>query len=97
MAVVSVAVLLTMGVVLAWTHLVTVADLWTLTYGRLLAAKTALAGAVLAVGFWNWRRGLPGVDTESGAGFVQHRAAIEVSLAVGVLLLTAILVHSPKP
>ena len=97
MAIVSVAVLLTMGVVLAWTHLGTLADLWTMTYGRILTAKTGLAGAVLAVGFWNWRRGLPGVDTESGAGAVQHRAAIEVSLALGVLLLTAVLVHSPKP
>jgi putative copper export protein len=97
MAVVSVAVLLTMGVVLAWTHLTALSDLWSMTYGRLLAAKTALAGAVLAVGFWNWRRGLPGVDTEPGAGVVQHRAAVEVSLALGVLLLTAILVHSTKP
>ena len=97
MAVVSVAVLLTMGVVLAWTHLGTLSDLWTMTYGRVLSAKTGLAGAVLAVGFWNWRRGLPGVDTEPGAGTVQHRATVEVSLALGVLLLTAVLVHSPKP
>ncbi|HUF76320.1 MAG TPA: CopD family protein, partial [Longimicrobiales bacterium] len=97
MAVVSVAVLLSMGVVLAWTHLTAVSDLWTMTYGRVLTAKTGLAGAVLAVGLWNWRRGLPGVDTELGAGAVQHRAAVEVSLALGVLLLTAVLVHSPKP
>lgn len=97
MAVVSVATLLTMGVVLAWTHLVALSDLWTMTYGRVLSAKTGLAGAVLAVGLWNWRRGLPGVDTEPGAGTVQHRAAFEVSLALGVLLLTAVLVHSPKP
>jgi putative copper export protein len=97
MAVASVAVLLTMGVVLAWTHLSTLSDLWSLTYGRVLAAKTGVAGAVLAVGFWNWRRGLPGVDTESGARTVQQRAAFEVSLALGVLLLTAVLVHSPKP
>lgn len=97
MAVVSVTALLTMGVVLAWTHLSALSDLWTMTYGRVLTAKTGLAGAVLAVGFWNWRRGLPGVDSELGAGTVQHRAAVEVSLALGVLLLTAVLVHSPKP
>ena len=97
MAVASVAVLLTMGVVLAWTHLSAFSDLWSMTYGRVLAGKTAAAGAVLAVGFWNWRRGLPGVDSAAGADAVQQRAAIEVSLALGVLLLTAVLVHSPKP
>jgi putative copper export protein len=97
MAVVGVAVVVSMGIVLAWTHLSALSDLWTMTYGRLLAAKTGLAGAVLAVGLWNWRQGIPIVDTEAGASAVQRRATWEVSFAVGVLLLTAVLVHSTKP
>jgi len=97
MAIVSVAALLSMGVVLAWTHLTAVSDLWTETYGRILSAKIAVAGAVFAAGFVNWRRGIPALGTEAGAQAIQRRAAWEVSMAVGVLLLTAVLVHSPKP
>ena len=97
MAVVSVAALLFMGSVLAWTHLAGLANLWETSYGRILAAKIAVAGAVLLAGLWNWRRGLPSSDTPEGAVTVQHRAVVEVSLALGVLLLTAVLVHSAKP
>ena len=96
-AVVAVATLVVMGTVLAWTHLVTISDFWTGTYGRVLSAKILAAGVVLVVGFSNWRMGLPKLDTEDGAADVQRRAALEVSVAVGVLLLTAVLVHSPKP
>jgi putative copper resistance protein D len=96
-AVVSVTTLVSMGTVLAWTHLVTISDLWTGTYGRVLSAKILAAGVVLVAGFRNWRMGLPTVDTEDGATSVKRRAALEVSVAVGVLLLTAVLVHSPKP
>ena len=96
-AVVSVTMLTVMGTVLAWTHLVTVSDLWTGIYGRVLSAKVLAACAVFALGLLNWRRGLPALDTDAGAATVQRRAAFEVSVAVGVLLLTAVLVHSPKP
>jgi putative copper export protein len=97
MAIVSVAALVSMGVVLAWTHLGAISDLWTLRYGRVLTAKIALAGVCFGAGFVNWRKGLPALDTASGARVVQRRAAWEVSMAVGVLLVTAVLVHSPKP
>jgi putative copper export protein len=93
----SVAALVAMGVVLAWTHLQTLSDLWTTGYGRVLAAKVALVGLVLLVGLWNWRRGLTGLDTSSGAAKIQRHATFEVSLAVGVLVLTALLVHQAKP
>ena len=97
LAMVSVAALTGMGVVLAWTHLRTFSDLWTTGYGRILSAKVGLVGLVLLVGLWNWRMGLPRVDTPEGEVEVQRHAAWEVSLAVGVVMLTAILVHSAKP
>lgn len=97
MAIVSVGALLSMGVVLAWTHLSALSDLWATSYGRVLSAKILLAGGVFAAGFWNWRRGIPALATREGARAVQRRAAWEVSMAVSVLLLTAVLVHSPKP
>jgi hypothetical protein len=52
---------------------------------------------VVAAGFVNWRWGVPVVETEAGARATKRRAAWEVALAAGVLLLTAVLVHSPKP
>jgi len=97
MALVSGIALVSMGVALAWTHLQAVSDLWTLPYGRILSAKVALALLIFGLGFWNWRRGLPISDTSEGAAAVRRRATWEVSLAVGVILLTAVLVHSPKP
>jgi len=97
MAVASVTALLVMGVVLAWSHLTALSDLWQTTYGRVLSAKIFVAGLVLLAGLWNWRVGIPRIDTVEGAGSVRNRAIWEVLFAVGVLLITAILVHSPKP
>lgn len=97
LAIVSVATLLSMGIVLAWTHLTAISDLWTGTYGRVLSAKIGASAGVMALGFVNWRKGLPELESEEGARATRRRAANEVYLAVGVLLLTAVLVHSPKP
>ena len=96
-ALVSVVALTSMGVVLSWTHLQTLSDLWTTGYGRVLSAKVGVVVLVLLLGFWNWRTGLRGLDTSDGAAKVQRGAALEVSLALGVLMLTAILVHQAKP
>lgn len=97
LAMVSVATLLSMGTVLAWTHLTALSDLWTGTYGRVLSAKIGGSAGVMALGFVNWRKGLPELGTEQGSEATRRRATREVWLAVGVLLLTAVLVHSPKP
>jgi len=97
LALVSVAVLLSTGVALGWFHLTAIPDLWTTGYGRVLSAKVGVAAAVFAAGFVNWRRGIPALNSESGARVMERRAALEVALAAGVLLLTAVLVHSPKP
>ncbi len=97
MALVSVTALLSMGIVLAWTHLTTASDLWTTTYGRILSAKLALTLGVLAAGFVNWRQGIPTLGTESGSRATSRRAALEVTMAAGVLLITALLVHSVLP
>ncbi len=97
LALASGAVLVLMGVGLSWTHLDSVSDLWTLRYGRLLSAKVVGAGLILALGFWNWRRGLPESDTVEGSAAVRRRAAAEVMLALGVLISTAMLVHATKP
>jgi putative copper export protein len=97
MALASGITLVAVGVLLAWTHVQTLANLFGTRYGRLLIAKVGIAGGVFAAGFWNWRRGIPNVDRFEGVAAVRSRAAGEVFLALGVLLVTAVLVHSPKP
>jgi len=89
--------LVTMGSLLSWTHVQSWANLFGTPYGRILAVKVGLAGIVFAAGFWNWRRGLPDCDHPQGAAALRARAAGEVFMAVGVLLLTAVLVNSAKP
>jgi putative copper export protein len=89
--------LVTMGSLLSWTHVQSWANLFGTPYGRILTAKVGLAGVVFAAGFWNWRRGLPDCDHPQGAEALRARAAGEVFMAMGVLLLTAVLVNSPKP
>ena len=97
LAIVSVSALIVMGTTLAWVHLAGLSNLWATGYGRVLMGKVALACAVFLAGLINWRRGLAVSDTDAGAIVVHRRAALEVGLAVGVLLLTAVLVHSVKP
>lgn len=97
LAQVSVAALITMGVLLTWEHIGTLSNLWLTGYGRVLSAKVLLASAVFLAGLVNWRRGLPVMDTEAGAAAIHRRSVLEVGLATGVLLLTAVLVHSVKP
>jgi putative copper export protein len=94
---VSVAALVVMGLLLTWEHVGALSNLWLTGYGRVLSAKVALAGAVMLAGLVNWRRGLVVMDTEEGAAAIRRRSVLEVSLATGVLLLTAVLVHSVKP
>jgi len=97
LAVVSVTALIVMGGALALDHLAGLPNLWRTSYGRILAAKVGLAGVVMLTGLWNWKRGLPSSDTPEGSAAVQRQATVEVSMALGVLLLTAVLVHSAKP
>jgi putative copper export protein len=93
----AVALLLVMGTVLAGLHVGRVSNLWASAYGRIFSLKILAAGAVLLLGFRNWRHGLPVVDGEEGSRAVRRRAALEVGMAAVVVLLTAVLVGTPMP
>lgn len=98
LAVLGVSLLVGAGGVLSVIHLAAVADLWQAVYGRTLLAKVTVAGVALALGYRNWRKGLPRIEeTAAEAERVRVRAAIEVAAAVAVLGLTAFLTALPTP
>jgi putative copper resistance protein D len=97
MALVAVPLLVLMGGTLGLQHVPTIQDLWEAPYGRVLVGKVLLAGVVLFVGFVNWRRGLPVLDSHTGLRSVRRRAAFEVGLAGVVLGFTAALTGMTTP
>ena len=82
---------------LGLAHVPTIQDLWEAPYGRVLVGKILLAGVVLFVGFVNWRRGLPVLDSHTGLRSVRRRAAFEVGLAGVVLGFAATLTGMTSP
>ena len=98
LAILGVSLLVGAGGVLSVIHIPAVADLWQAVYGRTLLAKVAVAGVALALGYRNWRKGLPRIEETAGeAEWVWVRAAIEVAVALAVLGLTAFLTVLPTP
>lgn len=92
LAVVPVVVLAVAGAVSALLMVPAPADLWRSGYGRLLATKTVLFAAALALA-WRGRRAL-----RSGAGAAPGRPALaEAALLVGVLGVAAVLGNTAPP
>ena len=98
LALLAASFLVVAGVVLSAFHLPAIRDLWEAAYGRTLLAKVLVAGVIFALGYRNWRHGLPGMDeTPAGDRKVRIQAAFEVGAAVVVLGLTALLTGLPTP
>lgn len=97
LALVSAAAVVLTGSVSAFAHLVRLADLWTTDYGRLLTLKLLAVGGTAATGFYNWRRVQPVLGSQESTVRLRRSAAVEIAVAVSVLLATAILVALPTP
>jgi copper transport protein len=84
------------GVVLAWTILGEPSALWSTEFGRLLLAKVALVGVVVAIGAHNHRVLVPALVAGDDSADERFRRAITAEAAAFglVLLLTAGLVAS---
>jgi putative copper export protein/methionine-rich copper-binding protein CopC len=85
------------GVINTLFQLDAVSDLWATGYGRALAIKLLLLAGVGALGWYNWKRVLPGLDAEGGPQRLRRTARAELGLAAVVLLITAVLVALPTP
>lgn len=91
---VSVFFLLATGGYASWLHLPELSALWTSSYGRILSAKILVACAVLALGWWNWKRGTPSLMNGGGLKPMRRSVGFEFALAQIVLILTAFLVRA---
>jgi putative copper export protein len=91
------------GVMMALQYLGTVSDLWITTYGGTLAAKLTIVAAIALCGYFNWHewRGATGTSANAARATEARRsgrlAVIEVLLALGVVLVTALLTELEHP
>jgi len=91
------AVVVVFGVITAWRHLHTFANLWSTPYGYTLIAKLCVVAFVFGLGAWNWRRRRPTLGSEPAAVAIRRSAAAELTVAALVLVITSILVSLPAP
>ena len=97
LAMVAVGVIALSGIVTAVLYVGAFADLRTTGYGRVLLLKVGLFLATGAVGARNWRILLPRLGDAAGTRALLRSARLELVLAGGVLLATAVLVHLAVP
>lgn len=83
------------GVFAAWLHLGAIPALWQTQYGKTLLVKLAILGIVTATGAYNFLYVKPRLGKLDGVRHIRRSATIEISIAVLVLLVTAVLVATP--
>lgn len=98
MAVVSVLVLLTAGVVNGYLQVRSWSPLWETEYGLLLLAKVALVIPLLALGAYNNRYAVPRLRAGIASVLERRRflraAGVELGIMVAVVAVTAVLVNA---
>ena len=97
LAVAAVGLIAVSGTITAALYVGTFADLRETGYGRVLLLKVVLFLATGAIGAYNWRILLPRLGDATGTRALLRSARLELVLAGGVLLATAILVHLAVP
>lgn len=78
-------------------HLKPFASLWTTPYGYALLIKLCLVAATFGLGAWNWRRQRPRLGSDEAAGRILRSSLMELTMALLVLTVTAVLVSLPSP
>lgn len=90
------AVLVT-GAAGAWMQLGGLMPHFESGYGRILLVKLGALAAVASAGLYKWRLVVPRLGTESGTSRLRGSAAVELSLAAIILLVTAVLTATTPP
>ena len=99
LAVVSIAALLTAGVISGFFEVGSLRGLWETTFGQLLLVKVALVLPVLALGAFNNRVSVPRLRAKIASALERRRflvsIAVELTLGVVIVGVTAALVAEP--
>lgn len=96
-ALASAGALAATGVFASWLHLETLAALWTSDYGLMLVRKLVLLAGVAAVGAYNWKVVTPRLAATGDLTALRRSTAIELTLALALVAVTAVLVATPLP
>lgn len=91
------AILGVSGVVAGWRNMGGIDALFTSDYGLMLVRKLVVVAVVAMIGAYNWKRVLPRLGEAVGTRRLRTSAALEVTAAVVVLALTAVLVATSPP
>jgi copper transport protein len=96
-ALLAAAAILLTGVAAALVHTTALSQLWTTSYGRALLIKLGVVALVAALGFHNWRRVRPRLGQTESSAHLRRSALLELTFALLVVLVTAVLVALPLP
>ena len=93
----SAAVIGATGLFAAWLHLGAFSALWAEPYGRRLSLKLLFVLGILGCGAYNWKRSRGRVLASGDPSRLPPTVALELALAVGLLLVTALLTMTQPP
>jgi len=85
------------GAFASWLHLGALDALWTSPYGRTLLVKLGIVACVAALGAYNWRVVTPRLRATGEGAALRRSALVELSLALLLVVVTALLVATPLP
>lgn len=85
------------GVLTAWQTVGSFGALTATSYGRTLLIKLSFLIGVAGTGAFNWRVVQPRLAAGTGEGLLRRSAYIEITMGIGLLIATAILVALPAP
>ena len=85
------------GLVSSWLRLSHISDLWLSSYGRVLVLKVLIFGAVLFLGYTNWKKETGRLETSGDPALIRRSIRSELLATVAVLVATAMLLSTPTP
>lgn len=95
LALIMAALTVMTGALNAFVHVKAFSELWTTSYGRILAVKIAVVIVTMTVGGYNWKVASPRLGTEAGTNHIRRSASGEIIIGLVIVLLTAVLVGTP--
>jgi copper transport protein len=95
----AIATIVVAGGYLAYTRLRTFSDFWSAHYGRVLALKLAIVGAVLLFGAFHHYLVRPRLyaGTAAGTSGIGRTLALETGIGLAIVGVTAVLVNTAPP